>query len=75
MKQVAVNTDPRQKSFSRLETRLHAAFWQNDVYREPVGNAIAHHLESALRLLRFTRIERQSKLDETIRRQVEFSAE
>jgi hypothetical protein len=63
------NAAPRNRISSTTGLRKH------DIDREPVGHTIAHRLESPLGLLRFTRIERQSKLDKTIRRQVEFVVE
>ncbi len=75
MKQTAGDTDARNELSRLLEAGLNGAFRKDDIDREPVGNTIAHRFESALSLLRFTRIECQSKLNKTIRRQIEFVVE
>ncbi|MGA9128793.1 MAG: hypothetical protein WB425_11705 [Terracidiphilus sp.] len=64
-----------KKTASSLEIGFAGAFGQNAIDRKPVGYTIAHRLQCTLCLLRFARIECQSKLAESIRREMEFAIE
>jgi hypothetical protein len=73
--QTAGSPDLGQKTASSLEIGFASAFGQNAIDRKPIGYTIAHRLQCTLCLLRFARIECQSKLAEAIRREIEFAIE
>ncbi|MDR3736802.1 MAG: hypothetical protein P4L10_14865, partial [Acidobacteriaceae bacterium] len=73
--QTAGSPDLGKKSASSLEIGFAGTFGQNAIDRKPVGYTITHRLQRTFCLLRFARIECQSKLAEAIRREMEFAIE